>query len=441
MDRFGDHWKTLPHVTAGAPGPGAGERPDCGPPEAARFDGIPVWIHPLDDAAEDHAFRTDEGRAFEPNDALANVQLERYVPTAGTTAQTTALLKNLYYLLKPLMPRAMQLQAQRANAKARLARNTFPEWPGDDSTSRALSAFLRRRMDEQGIARLPFIGFWPRGYRWAACFTHDVETLEGLRSTQLMASIEETNGIRSTWYVVPERYPVRVEDFASLRDNGHEIGVHGLNHDGKLFSTRAEFARRVPKINRYLREWGATGFRSPVLYRNADWIPDLEIRYDSSYMDTATLEPQPGGVATVQPFHLNDDVVELPITMPMDHHLINLLRTDPVGGMLTKFRWAVERNGLANFLYHPDYNLEEGQLRAYREVVESVVATPGGWVTTADAIADWWSRRRASTLEGEGAGVRVTGLAAADAAIWYAVREPGGDLVLESEAAPLGQAG
>jgi len=37
--------------------------------------------------------------------------------------------------------------------------------------------------------------------------------------------------------------------------------------------------------------------------------------------------------------------------------------------------------------------------------------------------------------------VRVTGPAAADAAIWYAVREPGGSFVLESEAAPLGQAG
>jgi hypothetical protein len=423
MTRFEDHWKALLRPTPAAPRPGTGESPDCQPPRAGRYRGAPVWIHPLDPAPADPAFVTDDGQAFEPDDALANVQLERYVPRDTVEARRTALLKKAYYLLKPVMPRGTQLRIQRANARARLRTVKYPAWPQDDSTDRALNAFLARVMQMQGVDRIPFLGFWPAGRRWAACFTHDVETTAGLRAMGGMAGIEEARAIRSTWYVVPERYPVRPGDFAFLRERGHEIGVHGLNHDGRLFSTRAEFSRRVPLINRYLREWGASGFRSPALHRNPDWLPELAIRYDSSYMDTAVLEPQLGGVGMVHPFQLDDRVVELPITMPMDHHLINLLRTDPVEGMLAKFRWVVERSGLANFLYHPDYNLEEERLREYREVVETVAGTAGGWIATAAEVAEWWRRRRESSLEGSASSPCVVGPAAADGSIWHAVLE------------------
>jgi peptidoglycan/xylan/chitin deacetylase (PgdA/CDA1 family) len=432
VSRFLDYWKLPEETFPDFPRGGSGEDPTCAPPAPARYRGSTIWVHPLE-AGSPAPFVTDDGHAFLPDDAIANVQLERYIPRAGGEVRKTELLKRAYYFLKPMMPRSVQLSAQRANARSRLRSVQYPEWPRDDSLRLFLHAALASVMESRGLRRVPFLGFWPRGRHWAACFTHDVEMTEGLRAMEKMAGIEEENGIRSTWYIVPERYPVSEADFEPLRRRGHEIGLHGLTHDGQLFSSRAEFSRRVPLINRYLRDWQAVGFRSPVLYRDPDWMPDLDIRYDSSFMDTAVLEPQPGGVSTCLPFHLKGRVVELPITMPMDHHLINLLREDLVEGMLAKFRWVSERKGLANFLYHPDYNLEDVRLRQYREVVEKVVATPGGWVATAAEIADFWNRRRASRVSVSGGRASVQGPLEADGAIWHAVLGEEGTVEIEVE--------
>ncbi|MEE9270926.1 MAG: polysaccharide deacetylase family protein [Candidatus Krumholzibacteria bacterium] len=423
MSRLLNHWKLLQDLGGelyGAPAPS----PHAHPPIMARFKGVTVWIHPVADADQKGLFLTDDGKAtFDPENAIANLQFERYVPHSTPDARKTEFLKKVYYLLKPLMPRSLQLTAQRANARSRLASVEFPGWPQDDTLDEFLRTALRVLMERADQQRVPFIGFWPMSYHWAACFTHDVETSKGLAFSERMAALEESHGIRSTWFVVPERYPVSQADLQPLQERGHEIGVHGLNHDGKLFSSRQEFERRALKINRYIEEWGAVGFRSPALYRNAEWICDLRIDYDSSFMDTAVLEPQLGGVSTVFPYHIGERTIELPITMPMDHHLINLLRTDTTRGMLKKFEWVRARHGLANFLYHPDYNLAQERLDDYGRVVASVVRTERGWIATAAAIADWWQRRSRSSLVGTTDDPRVEGPAALDAAIWYARRD------------------
>ena len=49
-------------------------------------------------------------------------------------------LKQLYYLLKPLMPRAAQLALQRLNARRRLQAVEFPAWPEDATLTRAARA-------------------------------------------------------------------------------------------------------------------------------------------------------------------------------------------------------------------------------------------------------------------------------------------------------------
>ena len=56
-------------------------------------------------------------------------------------------------------------------------------------------------------------------------------------------------------------------------------------------------------------------------------------------MDNATLEPQRGGVCSAFPFMLSDRMVELPITLPMDHTLINVLRRDVVPAFASKLEW------------------------------------------------------------------------------------------------------
>jgi hypothetical protein len=56
-----------------------------------------------------------------------------------------------------------------------------------------------------------------------------------------------------------------------LTRNGFEVGVHDLHHDGKLYSSR-QVSRKAQQINRYLKDWGASGFRSGFMLHNLDWL-------------------------------------------------------------------------------------------------------------------------------------------------------------------------
>jgi len=420
--RFADHWKFDARLnTVLSDGSAAGENADCSPPSSGLFEGIDIWFHPVDAKGCAPALVADDGiSGFLVDDAIANVHYERYMMACGAATTRESLLKRAYYLAKPLLPRALQLNLQRINAFSRLRQECFPRWPFDDSVPDLLRACLAHLMRSTGVSRIPFIGFWPRGCSWAACFTHDIDTAVGLSALDRMLAVEEELKARSTWYFVPEkRYKVPESLLRQLVRLGHEVGVHGLDHGPNLFSSEKYFVNAAQRINSYIDEWQAVGFRSPALYRNPDWLKHLKVSYDSSFMDVATLEPQRGGVSAPFPYHIGD-IIEVPITMPMDHHVINLLRGDVISSMRDKFDHVTGIHGLACFLFHPDYNREEERLAAYKAVFENVLATPGGWVTTAGEAADWWQRRHESSLVQDGDRAVVAGPAEPDAAIWHA---------------------
>lgn len=425
MRRLADHFRAaLPEP---APGPVVAAESEHGRPplQHGRFAGLPVWFHAA--PAPDGLPRTADGIAFDPDDAIGCLQFEHYVAQrsnggAGREKQ----LKALYYLLKPLLPRAAQLELQRANARRRLRDTVFPAWPQDATLTGLLQALLVHRMDAAGVQAVPFVGFWPRGKRWAWCLSHDVDTAIGARNVEAMAQAEEERGVRSAWYFVPERYPLARSKLDGLRARGHEIGVHGLQHTGKLFTSRAEFEARRDRINRYIQDWGVVGFRSPATYRNPFWLPELQAEYDSSFMDNATLEPQPGGICSAFPFHLNDRMVELPITLPMDHTLINILRQDVVAACRAKLDWVRGQNGLAMLLFHPDYNTTRDRVARYAAVVDALREDPAGWYALPHEIAAWWQKRRASRIVAFGGAPYVEGPAAGEAAVWWAYREEAG---------------
>ena len=60
-----------------------------------------------------------------------------------------------------------------------------------------------------------------------------------------------------------------------LTNNGFEVGVHDLNHDGHLFSSQESFQRKAQRINSYLAKWNAVGFRSAYMLRNLEWIQKI----------------------------------------------------------------------------------------------------------------------------------------------------------------------
>ena len=144
---------------------------------------------------------------------------------------------------------------------------------------------------------------WPDGKQFALVLSHDVDTLKGYNNVLKLADIEEEMGFRSQFNFVPERYGVVSLDLlGELKQRGFGIGVHGLKHDGKLFSSKKIFDERAPRINAYLKKWGTRGFTTPSMIRNHDWMHALDMDHCVSTFDTDPFEPQPEGVGTIFPF-------------------------------------------------------------------------------------------------------------------------------------------
>ena len=129
---------------------------------------------------------------------------------------------------------------------------------------------------------------WPDGKKFAVVLTHDVEGSIGLAKCQQLMQLEQELGFRSSFNLIPEgdEYIASRQLRDTLVQNGFEVGVHDLYHNGKLLWTREDFRRSASQINRYLKDWDACGFRAGFMLRNLDWFHDLNIQYDASTFDT-----------------------------------------------------------------------------------------------------------------------------------------------------------
>lgn len=158
-----------------------------------------------------------------------------------------------------------------------------------------------------------------------------METAYGQNNCRDLMKLEQNFGFRSCFNFVPERYEVSEILQNELLSNRFEIGVHGLNHDGRLYQSEKIFKKRALKINQYLHEWNAVGFISPAMHYNLDLLNDLNIEYDMSTFDTDPFEPQSDGVGTVFPFWIQGSpdhkgYQELPYTLPQDFTLFVLIK-------------------------------------------------------------------------------------------------------------------
>ena len=329
--------------------------------------------------------------------------------------QRSAPSLKLYYRLKPAIPRKVLLRTRRAYARRVLARQKagrgFPRWPLESVLVDRQQTRFRDALIRAGRERVGFVDFWPDRRRFAFVLTHDVEGTIGAQNVRRVREIERRHGMVSSWNFVAEAYRPDLELFEELRQSGCEIGLHGLTHDGKLFEDRAQFDAHLPRIHHYLHEWGADGFRSPATYRNADWMQELGCLYDSSFPDTDPFEPQPGGCCSIFPFFLGD-LVELPITMPQDHTLFEVLQEDSIRLWVHKAEWLIRHHGLVNVLVHPDYLISEDRLALYDQLLAFMSSQSRGWHALPREVARWW-RARADL---ESSAVSEGGVAEADLA-------------------------
>ncbi len=264
------------------------------------------------------------------------------------------LVNEVYYLLKPLLPRPLQLFLRRKYIQLKL--NRYREvWPICESCKEPINGHHQ----------------WPEGKSFAFILTHDVDTARGQERCLHLADLEEKFGFRSSFNFVPERYEVSESLRITLTRRGFEIGVHGLKHDGKLYQSWKTFHQRAARINKYLQDWKAVGFRSPAMHHNLNWIQYLDIQYDSSTFDTDPFEPQPDGVETIFPFYVPYDFgpggfVELPYTLPQDFTLFVLMQEDSISIWKRKLDWIARNGGMALLNTHPDY-MNFGNARPGRE--------------------------------------------------------------------------
>jgi hypothetical protein len=274
----------------------------------------------------------------------------------------TGFRNQLFYTLKPFIPRPVQIFFRRQIAQHMRRKNGYL-WPIDPNAARPPEGWPG----------------WPDGKQFALVLSHDVDTAKGYNDVLKLADIEEGLGFRSSFNFVPERYGVvEVGLLDELKSRGFGIGVHGLKHDGKLFSSKEIFDKRAPQINAYLKKWGTRGFTAPSMIRNHDWMHALDIDHCISTFDTDPFEPQPDSVGTIFPFivrrkpdasssppglpasELPSFFIELPYTLPQDSTLFMILQEQTIDIWTRKLDWVAEKGGMVLLNSHPDYMDFEG---------------------------------------------------------------------------------
>ena len=372
---------------------------------------------------------------FDPSEVIDNLRLERYPGCQFGEFENIA--KRTYYRLRPLTNLWMRKGAQRLRAYG-WRKKQFPQWPVDTTVEDLCESLLLLVLRTAGVRRIPFVWFWPQGARGCITMTHDVETAAGRDFSLQLLGIDDSFGIKSSFQVVPEeRYTVPQSYLKALRDSGCEVCLQDLNHDGRLFDDRKSFRRRVARINRYGRQYGATGFRSAVLYRRPEWLSDLEFSYDMSIPNVAHLDPQKGGCCTVMPYFIGD-LVELPLTTAQDYTVFHVLRDQSVDLWKLQLEMILAKHGMAAFLIHPDYVRGSKTLRVYKELLiklDEVRREQNVWFALPGEIDQWWRARSRMSIIREGKSWRIVGDGSERAVLAFA-KEIDGRLVYELSGAP-----
>lgn len=256
------------------------------------------------------------------------------------------MLRNrIYFRVKPLIHSSLRFKMRRwyARRKLRTVQDVWPILPGSERAPEGWPG-------------------WPDGKQFGFVLTHDVEGPLGLAKCRRLMEIEARLGFRSSFNLIPEGpYRVSNEFREELRNNGFEAGVHDLHHDGKLYRNREEFSRKAERINGYLKNWEAAGFRSGLMLHNLEWLAKLNIEYDASTFDTDPFEPQPDGTGSIFPMWVpnpgapGSGYVELPYTLVQDHTLFVLLGQRDFDIWVKKLDWVAAHHGMVLLDTHPDY--------------------------------------------------------------------------------------
>ena len=384
----------------------------------------PTPLGELDDALAYAEVKSHEIQLpFDVEEVIENLRRERYTAHFHEEGQVLdEILRKTYYFIRPFLGSSVRRYLQKMYLRG-WDKIPFPAWPVDATVHRIHQKLLALSLRAQGLEEIPFIWFWPEGFSSCAIMTHDVESERGRDFCGRLMDLDESFGIRSAFQVVPEkRYSVLKDFLDSIRTRGFEVNVHDLTHDGRLFAEHEEFLRRAARINHYAREYGAQGFRSGILYRNADWFDAFEFSYDMSLPNVAHLDPQRGGCCSVTPFFIGR-IVELPLTCTQDYTLFQVLDDYSIDLWKKQIALIQENYGLISFIVHPDYLLKQRAQDTYKALLEHLGrlrAEDGIWTPLPRDVANWWRQRSQMELVRANGEWRVEGPGSERARVAYA---------------------
>lgn len=183
-----------------------------------------------------------------------------------------------------------------------------------------------------------------------------------LRSTRIILELFRKYRTKATFFVlgtVAEWYPELIEE---MRNDGHEIGIHGYTHTRICNHTRESFEEEIKKTILILNSVGVKphGYRSPA-FSKADFLYEIlnknGLEYDSSVFPIKT--PLYDGTSyDCYPFLIDCGIVEIPCSVLK----ISKLRI-PAGGFYLRLfgsrmnyvllKKIEERYGIAVMYFHP----------------------------------------------------------------------------------------
>lgn len=247
---------------------------------------------------------------------------------------------------------------------------------------------------------------WPGGKRFAVVLTHDIEQQSGVSHCEQLASLEEKRQLRSAFGFVPLRYQTPESLRRALVDRGHEVMVHDLYHDGKLFRNWRKFGERRGAVNEFLQLWESRGFSSGSMHHNLQWMSHLNIDYSISTYDVDPFEPQACGSGRIFPYwvqsrkEVGPGFVELPYTLPQDFTLFVLLQERNNAIWRKKLDWIAAKGGMALIKTHPDYmvfpkereRFDGYPVGLYTDLLDYIRARFGdeAWFAQPSDVARYW---------------------------------------------------
>lgn len=294
----------------------------------------------------------------------------------------------IYYLLKPILPRSIQLLLRKmlVNKIEKKNRTIWPISPRSNIKPSNWSG-------------------WPGNKKFCLILTHDVDTAKGQEKIEKLIHLDHSFGFKTSFGLVPDKYKLN-KSLLSQKGENVELYVHDLKHDGKLLASENKFIENAVRINTFLKDWNAVGFRAGSMHHNLSWFSYLNVLYDMSTFDTDPFEPMADGVDTIFPFLVQrkngSTYVEIPYTLPQDFTLFILMKkTNDL--WKRKLDWIVEKGGMALLNTHPDYaaldgskpNQEEYPVCLYENFLNYIKERYDGqfWNPLPKTLAAWWKKR------------------------------------------------